>query len=78
MLALAISTICILIRSIYRVIELQDGFQSAVASNEILFMILEGPMIIIATGLLTIYHPGSILHFNGKSSLDGVDGISLT
>lgn len=64
--ALWIATILILVRSIYRVIELQGGFKGAVASNEAAFMIFEGPMIILAVFFLTIFHPGPA--FAGKWS----------
>jgi hypothetical protein len=56
--ALWLATIFILIRSIYRVVELQGGFNGTVASNEVAFMVLEGPMIILATFLLVVFHPG--------------------
>ncbi|KAI8824440.1 RTA1 like protein-domain-containing protein [Fimicolochytrium jonesii] len=57
-IALAISTILIFIRSIYRVAELAGGFDSELANNEPLFMVLEGMLIILASGLLAIFHPG--------------------
>jgi hypothetical protein len=47
-----------LIRSVYRVVELQSGFTEGVANNQTLFMVFEGPMIIAATLLLTVLHPG--------------------
>jgi len=56
--ALWLATIFILIRSIYRVVELQGGFNGSVAGNEVAFMVLEGPMIILATFLLAVFHPG--------------------
>lgn len=56
--ALWLATILIFIRSIYRVVELQGGFNGAVANNQTAFMVLEGPMIIVAIGALTLYHPG--------------------
>lgn len=57
-IALAVSTSCIFIRSVYRVVELQAGFNGSIANDEASFMILEGPMIIVATATLTVYHPG--------------------
>lgn len=62
--ALAIATIAIFLRSVYRVVELQAGFNGAIANDEISFMVLEGPMIIIATAALTVYHPGLV--FKGR------------
>lgn len=56
--ALAFTTLFILIRSCFRVAELSGGFGSALANNEITFMILEGGMIVSATLALTIFHPG--------------------
>jgi hypothetical protein len=40
------------------VVELQSGFDGTIANNEVAFMILEGPMIIIASFALTVLHPG--------------------
>jgi len=45
---------------VYRVAELSGGFTGELANDEISFMILEGPMIIIATFLLTVFHPGVV------------------
>ncbi|KAF2093267.1 putative RTA1 domain protein [Rhizodiscina lignyota] len=56
--ALWTATILIFIRSVYRVVELQGGFDGAVANDEVVFMIFEGPMIILATFVLTVLHPG--------------------
>ena len=57
---LAVSTVLIFIRSIYRVVELQGGFSGKIANNQASFMILEGPMILIAVIALTFYHPGRV------------------
>ncbi|KAL5354407.1 phospholipid-translocating ATPase rsb1 [Pseudogymnoascus australis] len=61
---LAIATITIFVRSIFRAAELQQGFDGALANNEITFMILEGAMIVIACICLTLFHPG--VAFGGK------------
>jgi hypothetical protein len=57
-LALWIATILIFIRSVYRIVELQGGFNGSIANNETVFMIFEGPMIILATLAVTVIHPG--------------------
>lgn len=44
--------------------ELHAGFGSAVANNEPAFMVLEGPLIIVALGAMAVFHPGPA--FNGK------------
>ena len=67
--ALAAATILILIRSAYRLAELQEGFNGKLANNEVLFMILEGPMIILACAGITAFHPG--LAMRGLWSMKG-------
>ncbi|TVY24036.1 Sphingoid long-chain base transporter [Lachnellula hyalina] len=61
--ALAVSTVAIFIRSVYRVAELSGGFGGALANNQTSFMVLEGPMVIIAVLAMTLFHPG--ICFNG-------------
>jgi hypothetical protein len=68
MTALWIATILILIRSIYRVAELEGGFTGTIASNQVSFMILEGPMIILAVGALSVFHPGYAFDGQWKSA----------
>ncbi|KAJ5138295.1 uncharacterized protein N7515_003143 [Penicillium bovifimosum] len=55
---LILATITIFIRSVFRVAELKSGFHSALANDEVMFMILEGAMMAIALLCLTILHPG--------------------
>ncbi|KAJ5628486.1 RTA1-domain-containing protein [Penicillium lividum] len=55
---LALATVAIFIRSVFRVAELKGGFHSSLANNQVLFMVLEGAMIVIAILCLTILHPG--------------------
>ncbi|OOF89857.1 hypothetical protein ASPCADRAFT_519604 [Aspergillus carbonarius ITEM 5010] len=52
------ATLAIFIRSVFRVAELKGGFHSALANDEVDFMILEGAMIVIAILSLTALHPG--------------------
>jgi hypothetical protein len=58
------ATILIFTRSVYRIAELQGGFHGSIANNETVFMIFEGPMIILATLVLTVVHPG--FAFSGR------------
>lgn len=60
LVAVSAAAVLVFIRTIYRVVELSGGFTGTLANEEIPFMILEGPMIIIATLLLTIWHPGVV------------------
>ncbi|KAI5205408.1 putative RTA1 domain protein [Aureobasidium subglaciale] len=64
--ALALATITIYIRCVFRVAELQDGFSGELANDEGMFMGFEGPMIIVATMALTFCHPG--IAFGGASN----------
>ncbi len=57
-LALTVATLCIFIRSVFRVVELQEGFSGKLANNQVSFMILDGVMCIIACISLTAMHPG--------------------
>ena len=56
--ALAVATICIFIRSIYRVIELSQGWEGELIKNQTYFIVLEGAMVIIAVLALNLFHPG--------------------
>lgn len=51
------AVLTIFIRSIFRVAELQGGFQSALANDEVDLMILESAMISIAVICMTVAHP---------------------
>lgn len=61
LIGLAVAAIAIFVRSVYRVAELREGFQGKLAGDEVLFMILEGAMIVITTAALTVFHPGFCL-----------------
>jgi hypothetical protein len=50
----------ILIRSIYRVVELSGGFHSKLANQQAAFIILESTMILLATLFMTVMHPGEV------------------
>ncbi|KAL4899200.1 hypothetical protein BDW74DRAFT_183941 [Aspergillus multicolor] len=58
---LVVATITIYTRSIFRVVELNGGYDSELANDEITFMILEGAMVSIACICLTVLHPGRAL-----------------
>ena len=64
--ALGAAIMLIFIRSVYRVAELQQGFNGPIANDEVSFMILEGPMIFLAVFAMTVLHPG--IAFGGKWS----------
>ncbi|KAK7059930.1 RTA1-like protein [Favolaschia claudopus] len=59
--ALGFNTVCLLIRAIYRTIELLDGFSGPIISTERYFNVLDGGMITLAIFTLNIAHPGVYL-----------------
>ena len=84
--AIAFATLLIFVRSVYRVAELQQGFSGPIAQDEVLFMILEGPMIFLAISAVTILHPGYAFggqwadagwSVRGRKAVSGVDGQEL-
>lgn len=62
--ALAVATTAIIIRSTFRVAELNAGFDGKLANEEVPFMILEGGMISLALIAMSAFHPGRILGQN--------------
>ncbi|KAF5310456.1 hypothetical protein D9611_012296 [Ephemerocybe angulata] len=59
--ALTLSTFVLVIRSVYRTIELVDGWNGTIISTEWYFCVFDGSMIVIAIYLLNIVHPGIFL-----------------
>ncbi|KAH1280856.1 hypothetical protein KXV81_008204 [Aspergillus fumigatus] len=58
LIGLTVATLAIFVRSVFRVAELQEGFDGPLANDEVTFMILEGAMMAMATLCLTVLHPG--------------------
>ena len=58
LLALALATICIFIRSVFRVVELGEGWEGSLIKDQKLFIALEGAMVILAVLVLNAFHPG--------------------
>jgi hypothetical protein len=58
LVALCVATVCIFIRSVYRVGELAEGWQGALIRRQDLFIALEGVMVIVAVLALNAFHPG--------------------
>ncbi|KAJ7106332.1 RTA1-domain-containing protein [Mycena epipterygia] len=59
--ALAFNTTCLLIRAIYRTLELLDGFTGRIISTERYFNVLDGGMIVLAIFTINVVHPGVFL-----------------
>jgi hypothetical protein len=56
--ALFLATTTLFVRTVFRAIELSEGFGGKLANNQLQFMILDGAMVIIATICMTVMHPG--------------------
>lgn len=68
--ALALSTICIFWRSVFRVAELSKGWDGPVMKRQDLFIGFEGVMVVIACYSLNIFHPA----FCFREMLDNDEG----
>lgn len=59
--ALCVAILFIYIRSIYRLVELSEGWTGYLMTTERFFLVLDGLMVLIATVTLTVVHPGFCL-----------------
>lgn len=58
LVSLLVATVAILVRSVYRVVELWGGFEGDLWNNEKDFMILDGATMALSVLLLSAFHPG--------------------
>ncbi|KAF9033577.1 RTA1 like protein-domain-containing protein [Panaeolus papilionaceus] len=58
---LVFSTLCLLIRAVYRTIELSNGWNGRIISTQVFFNVLDGAMVTLAFYSLNIAHPGPLL-----------------
>ncbi|KAJ4464654.1 RTA1 like protein-domain-containing protein [Lentinula edodes] len=66
-------TICLWIRSVYRTIELADGWTGRIITTQVYFNVLDGAMVTLAIFTLNFAHPGMLLSKPGKPGLQSVD-----
>lgn len=73
---LAFSSLVLLIRSLYRTIELSDGWNGRIIETEVYFNVLDGGMVVASMYTLNIFHPGWLLPNQRVvfGSSDAVDG----
>ncbi|CAJ2503031.1 Uu.00g104250.m01.CDS01 [Anthostomella pinea] len=57
LVAFSLATILLVVRTAYRVVEIAEGFDSSIAQDEVLFLVLDGVMVLIATLLLLGFFP---------------------
>ncbi|KAF9049267.1 hypothetical protein BDZ89DRAFT_707009 [Hymenopellis radicata] len=61
--------LCLVIRAIYRTIELADGWNGRVINTEVYFNVLDGAMVVLAMYIFNFAHPGHLIGRDmGKSS----------
>ena len=76
MLAMCFSIVLIYIRSIYRVIELVQGWTGYLITHEAYFIALDGSMMVPAVGIFNIIHPGWFMP-QRKTVNDFEDDVSM-
>lgn len=80
--AVSFTVILIYVRSIYRLIEISEGWSSKIATEEIYFNILEGLMVSLGALVMCIASPGLIYgknaHLKIKNDSDSKNSISPT
>ncbi|KAJ7610624.1 RTA1-like protein [Mycena polygramma] len=59
--AIGFSTLVLFIRSIYRIVELADGWTGRVITTEVYFNVLDGGMVTLAIFTMNVAHPGLLL-----------------
>ncbi|KAJ5218476.1 RTA1-domain-containing protein [Penicillium cinerascens] len=59
--AMVLSIVCIYIRSLYRTVELSQGWTGYLITHQSYFIGLDGVMMVIAVGVFNICHPGWML-----------------
>ncbi|KAG0674532.1 hypothetical protein C6P40_002163 [Pichia californica] len=69
-ITVSFAVILIFVRSIYRLIELAEGWSSKLAVDEIYFMILEGLMVSLATCVISFISPGLAYGRNSHIYID--------
>ncbi|KZV91661.1 RTA1-domain-containing protein [Exidia glandulosa HHB12029] len=74
-IGLCISTVFLFIRTIYRTVELQDGWTGKIITEEKLFNALDGMPIAVAMFTLNIFHPGRLV-FNAERRDQSAGGIA--
>jgi hypothetical protein len=81
-IGLVVASVTIFARSVYRCIELSGGFDGTLfVSDEAVFMVMEGVMIVLATTCLTFLHPAvafqgawheAVFHFRTRKAKEGL------
>jgi hypothetical protein len=74
LIALAIATVCVFWRSVFRVIELNAGWMGSLTFKQNLFVGFEGVLMVITVLVLAIFHPGFCVGEAMSGRLGGEEG----
>lgn len=61
LVAVGLAVVTILVRCVFRLAELSEGFKGELANNEALFLLLDSAMMVLCVSVLTAAHPGLVL-----------------
>jgi hypothetical protein len=79
--AMVLSITCIYIRSIYRTIELLQGWSGYLITHESYFIALDGAMMIVSVAVFNVLHPGWLLPsgrtISSKGEISSTDGLEM-
>jgi hypothetical protein len=76
-----LSIVCIYIRSIYRTIELSQGWSGYLITHESYFIALDGAMMIFSVAVFNVLHPGWLLPsgrtISSKTERSSTEGLEM-
>ncbi|XHF97643.1 hypothetical protein AWENTII_001221 [Aspergillus wentii] len=79
--AMVFSVLCIYVRSIYRTIELSEGWSGYLITTERYFIALDGAMMVAAVVVFNVFHPGWLLpnekNLNFQREIPSADGMEM-
>ena len=68
------SSLALYVRSVYRTIELTDGWSGRIITTELYFNTMDGAMILLTIYCLNFFHPGRLLgSFTSLEKIDSMD-----
>lgn len=65
--AMVLSVLCVYVRSIYRTVELSQGWKGFLIIREKYFVALDGAMMVVAVVVFNVLHPGWLLPSREKA-----------
>lgn len=71
--AMSLSLVTILVRSVYRAIELLQGWTGFLITHEPYFIVLDGAMMVVAVGVFNFFHPAWLLQMRGPECEGGLE-----